>query len=129
LIYDKADTVMKKLIALLATVCVLVFTLPGCGSPVATSSAETIKAPPSSVLPEASSLPAPATSVSEPELPTNLTANCPVSPAGTQGFNAVGLNTGQKAINFTLKDTGGREYRLSRLLAEKPVVMIFGSFT
>jgi hypothetical protein len=33
------------------------------------------------------------------------------------------------AVDFTLKDTYGSEYSLSALLAEKPVVMVFGSFT
>jgi peroxiredoxin len=36
---------------------------------------------------------------------------------------------GELAIDFTLKDIHGSEYTLSKLLGEKPVVMIFGSFT
>ncbi len=46
-----------------------------------------------------------------------------------EDFKNAGLSIGQVAINFTLKDTQDNEFRLSRLLAEKPVVMIFGSFT
>ena len=36
---------------------------------------------------------------------------------------------GELAIDFTVKDTQGREFTLSKLLADKPVVMTFGSFT
>jgi len=35
----------------------------------------------------------------------------------------------QLAIDFTLLDTNGNSYTLSELLTEKPVVLIFGSFT
>ena len=41
----------------------------------------------------------------------------------------VGLPVGEKAINFSLKDLKGNETSLAQLLAEKPVLMIFGSFT
>jgi cytochrome oxidase Cu insertion factor (SCO1/SenC/PrrC family) len=44
-----------------------------------------------------------------------------------QGFSGVGV--GEMAVDFTLKDTYGSEYSLSALLVEKPVVMVFGSFT
>jgi hypothetical protein len=67
--------------------------------------------------------------VPEPSLSSTLTRNCPVGPTRAQAFEDAGLGPGQKAVNFTLLDTQGVEYRLSRLLAEKPVVMIFGSFT
>jgi len=40
-----------------------------------------------------------------------------------------GLAAGTKARNFTLKDISGNEVHLSRLLAEKPVVMVFGSYS
>ena len=46
-----------------------------------------------------------------------------------QSFAARPMVPGQIAIDFTLKDTKGKDYTLSNLLAEKPVVMIFGSFT
>jgi len=36
---------------------------------------------------------------------------------------------GDKAIEFALKDVEGNLYILSELLREKPVVLIFGSFT
>ena len=45
------------------------------------------------------------------------------------GFDSVGLRVGAKAVDFKLKDVHGNEFILSRLLATKPVVMIFGSFT
>ena len=44
-------------------------------------------------------------------------------------FAARPMVPGQLAIDFTLKDTKGKEYALSSMLAQKPVVMIFGSFT
>lgn len=36
---------------------------------------------------------------------------------------------GDQAIEFALKDVEGNSYVLSELLREKPVVLIFGSFT
>ena len=67
--------------------------------------------------------------IDEPVLPKALVRSC--NPAGQFGisFDAVGLEEGEKAINFKLKDVQGNEFVLSRLLADKPVVMIFGSFT
>ncbi|MBW2651541.1 MAG: hypothetical protein JRC57_00435 [Deltaproteobacteria bacterium] len=41
----------------------------------------------------------------------------------------VALKKGDPAIDFTLKDTDGRSYTLSSLLATKPVLLVFGSFT
>jgi len=41
----------------------------------------------------------------------------------------IGLEQGGKAVNFELKDIHGNTFVLSQLLASKPVVMIFGSFT
>jgi hypothetical protein len=41
----------------------------------------------------------------------------------------VGLEVGDTAIDFVLKDTQGDEHSLSGLLADKPVVMVLGSFT
>lgn len=44
-------------------------------------------------------------------------------------FLTVGLRKGNPAIDFTLKDTKGQSYTLSSLLATKPVLLVFGSFT
>ena len=44
-------------------------------------------------------------------------------------FDNVGLKVGQRAVDFRLRDIHGMEFELSRLLAEKPVVMVFGSCT
>jgi hypothetical protein len=64
----------------------------------------------------------------EPVLLEELSRNC--QPAESKDdFKDVGLSIGQRAVNFTLKDTQGAEFRLSQLLVEMPVVMIFGSFT
>jgi cytochrome oxidase Cu insertion factor (SCO1/SenC/PrrC family) len=67
-------------------------------------------------------------------------ANTPVEPVlsgvlnqdcgapGAFATDETGLAVGAEAVNFTLEDTEGNEVRISQLLAEKPVVMIFGSF-
>lgn len=40
-----------------------------------------------------------------------------------------GLDVGDKAEDFTLKDIHGIDHTLSEILKQKPVVLIFGSFT
>ena len=64
----------------------------------------------------------------EPELSDALKANAEFSLSG-ENFDQAGLQVGELAVNFTLKDIDGQEQRLSRLLATGPVVMEFGSFT
>jgi len=44
-------------------------------------------------------------------------------------FDNVGLSIGETAIDFTLTDVDGNTVNLRGLLSEKPVVMVFGSFT
>ena len=44
-------------------------------------------------------------------------------------FDNVGLPIGETAVDFTLKDVDGNTVSLRGLLNEKPVVMVFGSFT
>jgi len=44
-------------------------------------------------------------------------------------FGAVGPAVGETAVDFTLKDIHGNTANLAGLLREKPVVMVFGSFT
>ena len=63
-----------------------------------------------------------------PVLTGELTADCQPDVESRDGMGR-GLKTGERAIDFTLEDVGGAEVRLSRLLVERPVVMIFGSFT
>lgn len=53
----------------------------------------------------------------------------PGAPPPGSDVAAVGIKEGVKAVDFTLKDIHGNEFTLSRLLDEKPVVMVFGSFT
>jgi len=55
-----------------------------------------------------------------------LTRDCK---AEDYASDKVGLPVGEKAVNFTLKNLKGNDVRLSQLLAEKPVVLIFGSFS
>lgn len=44
-------------------------------------------------------------------------------------FNQAGPGVGETAIDFSLESTAGEQITLSALLVEKPVVLIFGSFT
>lgn len=63
-------------------------------------------------------------------LPDALSRDCQESQSPVGGnFDAVGLRIGEKAIDFTLKDITGSEYKLSQLLVEKPVMMVLGSCT
>jgi thiol-disulfide isomerase/thioredoxin len=73
------------------------------------------------------STPATAGVKGEPVLSDVLTVGC--ANPGAFANDTTGLVVGTKAHNFTLKDIYGNEVRLSKLLAEKPVVMIFGSFS
>ena len=64
----------------------------------------------------------------EPVLSTELKESSQFSEARGDMAKS-GLAVGELAVNFTLGDINGTEYRLSRLLASKPVIMQFGSFT
>ena len=59
----------------------------------------------------------------KPVLSETLIRNC------QRDQRSSGIIAGELAVDFTLKDTKGHEYSLSTLLTEKPVVMVFGSFT
>ena len=62
--------------------------------------------------------------------PKNLKRNCEPKIAETRdSYRFEGLEVGTTAIDFTLEDTFGNEVTLSKLLAEKPIVLILGSFT
>ncbi len=70
----------------------------------------------------------PSGNVGQPVLSNVLIRDCQrTAPSG--GFENVGLAVGETAIDFTLKDVDGNTVSLASLLGEKPVVMIFGSFT
>ena len=61
-------------------------------------------------------------------LSNTLTRGCQRTvPSGD--FDSVGLAIGETAVDFTLKDVDGNIVSLAGLLSEKPVVMVFGSFT
>jgi len=80
--------------------------------------------------PGATSTPPTSEQTEEPVLPSTLTRNCqPTQSSADSNFGNTGLSIEDKAINFTLQDIHGSESRLSQLLAEKPVLMLFGSFT
>jgi hypothetical protein len=64
----------------------------------------------------------------EPILLGTLSRNCKIT-RGSGNFDQEGLAVGGTAVNFMLKDINGSEFRLSQLLSEKPVMMVFGSFT
>ena len=77
--------------------------------------------------PNGSSSPSPEQSIG-PVLSTSLKRECP--PDNVRGgFENTGLSVGEMAVDFTLRDIHGTEFMLSRLLAEKPVMMLLGSFT
>ena len=88
----------------------------------------TVRAP--TAVPSPGSSPAPDTVVQEPMglLSDALIRNCEDN-RGAGGFQNVGLDDGAMAVDFTLTDTVGTTFSLSELLGEKPVVMVFGSFT
>ena len=66
----------------------------------------------------------------EPVLPGTLERNCWLTQSSVGGnFDNTGLRVGEKAVNFTLQDIHSSKSTLSQLLAEKPVMMIFGSCT
>jgi cytochrome oxidase Cu insertion factor (SCO1/SenC/PrrC family) len=69
--------------------------------------------------------PPPAGPAAAPKLSTELVRGCQQSRTLGQG----GPSQGEPAIDFTLRDIHGKACTLSKLLAEKPVVLIFGSFT
>ncbi len=70
----------------------------------------------------------PAAATDAPLLAGELTANCQPDEKSNDGIGP-GIGVGETAVDFTLDDISGLPVSLSGLLAEKPVVMIFGSFT
>ncbi len=70
----------------------------------------------------------PSDNVGKPVLSNTVIRDCKrTRPSGD--FENVGLAVGETAIDFTLKDVDWNTVSLASLLGEKPVVMIFGSFT
>jgi hypothetical protein len=67
--------------------------------------------------------------IEEPELSTALKSDCQINQSSPHNLRSSGLEIGKIAVNFILRDIRGNEIRLSQLLAEKPVVLILGSFT
>ena len=82
-------------------------------TPAKTSAAET---PPATAIPPAE--------VKAPVLSTDLKRGCQRGGDGRRS-----LAVGTLAVDFTLDDTTGQSHTLSALLAKKPVVIVFGSFT
>ena len=64
-----------------------------------------------------------------PELSDALIRGCERTSRPSGGFENVGLAVGETAVDFTLQDVHGNTVSLAGLLTEKPVVMVFGSFT
>ena len=70
----------------------------------------------------------PVDAAADPQLSGALHANCEEGlPSG--GIGRAGIPQGAPAVDFTLKDTDGRGHTLSAMLAQKPVMMVFVSFT
>jgi hypothetical protein len=96
-------------------------TSPGDNLPEATKPAASdplVTAPP-----PVETVPAPVES-NLPVLSDDLKRGCQRGGDGTRG-----LAVGALAVDFTLDDTTGQSHTLSAMLAEKPVVIVFGSFT
>jgi hypothetical protein len=70
-----------------------------------------------------------------PTLATTVTSSCygwpekEFSSTNKTGSLKTALAEGALAVDFTLKDLSGRSHTLSSLLATKPVLLVFGSFT
>ena len=124
------STLMRNLKLWLLAILVLILALLfGACAPTAPAPVPQTPDAPSPVSPTPPAAPTPATEeevLEEPALPGTLKRDCPPR---SVAFENAGLQIGGKAVNFTLKDINGEEFRLSRLLAEKPVMMVFGSFT
>jgi hypothetical protein len=99
--------------------------LPACRSavPTVTATATQAATPTTTLTPTVTVTPTPAPPRLEPA--STLARRCDQF----ESFATRPLTPGQLAVDFTLKDTTGKAYTLSNLLAEKPVVMISGSFT
>lgn len=55
--------------------------------------------------------------------------NCVKDTHGASPYTAGGLSVGDSAYDFTLKDIDGNPHKLSNLIAQKPVVLIWGMYT
>ena len=87
---------------------------------------------PSPISPSPTAHPTPPSSLKpeEPSPSAALEESCRAIQTPSQGnFDQVGLRVGETAVDFTLRDIHGTEFRLSRLQEEKPVMMVFRSFT
>ncbi len=67
-------------------------------------------------------------SAAGPQLSNALKANCEEGRT-SGGIGQAGIPQGAPAVDFTLQDTEGRDHTLSAMLAQKPVLLVFGSFT
>ena len=106
------------LVALSALVALMLF-LAGCGQTPSPSPSPT-------PTPTETPTPTPSPDNGEPVLSEAIIGNCT---ADSFASDKTGLAVGTQAINFTLKQVDGTEVRLSKLLAERPVVLIFSSYT
>ena len=104
---------------------------PTATPPISTAVSEPTATPPISTPPPETTV-VPSTSTAAPwptagvlpTLSTELVRGCEARDRSARGPQA-----GEPAIEFTLMDVDGDPYTLSELLQEKPVVLIFGSFT
>jgi hypothetical protein len=56
-------------------------------------------------------------------------ANCVKNTYGTSPHTAGGLEVGESAFDFTLKDLDGTAHTLSNLIGNKPVLLLWGMWT
>ena len=127
---------MKRRTAFIVLFCFLLI-IVGCAETVSTPVQETEST--KTETPVDISVPQAATPDSAPDANTNIESVEPVLldtlkrnsqiTQSSGNFDETGLAVEGTAVNFTLKDINGGEFRLSQLLVEKPVMMVFGSFT
>ena len=122
---------MKKCLITTLTISILFITIGCAGEPSPVSNQELLPTPTPESAPShepngGSNSIAPTSGT--PLLSDALIRDC--QRTGSPGdFGAVGLAIGETAIDFTLMDIHGNTVNLAGLLSEKPVVMVFGSFT
>jgi peroxiredoxin len=110
----------------LAVYCLLLLllaALTACGPAAPTVTALPQPTPSATTTPKVTPTPRPMPPPIEPA--SKLSRRCDQGQSST----ARPMVPGEMAIDFALKDTKGTAYTLSSLLAEKPIVLIFGSYS
>ncbi len=120
---------MRKLAIVLLPLLIFALVVGGCGGGGEETMPTATPAPTPTPTPELSEVPdSDIQETIRPILSDALMSGCERT-EGFGGFGNVGLAVGETAVAFTLQDVHGNTVSLAGLLIEKPVVMVFGSFT